>query len=161
MSNIYNELPPLLDFHSQLRAFHFAISSGQLSLDRSVEVEKVVVDDASRLINLGVRAYQGITGEADKAEALTVLTQRTGASWKQMQMTETIEDALRMAIVNAATTIESVYDDKLDDAAESVFAHTVQAVDAACEDLARGLGFGYYGLDYLLSETPDVDGPAL
>ena len=116
----------------------------------------MVVDDASRLIELGVRAYQGVTGETDKAEALFALTQRTKLAWSHMQMTETVEDALRMAIVNTATTIESVYYGKLDDAAKSVFTHTVQAVDAACGDLARGLGFSYYGLDYFLGETPDV-----
>lgn len=160
MSDVYDVPPELLDFHSQLRAFHFAISSGQLSLDGGVE--KWAIDEASVLIESGVRAYQSISGESDRTAALRLLTQRNKLVWMQMQMAESVDDALRMAIVNTAATIECAYYGKLDDVAKSAFAHVVQAVDAACEDLARGVGVreSHYGLDHLARE-PDIDGPAL
>lgn len=160
MSDVYNVPPELLDFHSQLRAFHFAISSGQLSLDGGVE--KLAIDGATALIESGVRAYQSISGESDKAAALRVLTRRNKLAWMQMQMAESVDDALRMAIVNTAATVECVYYGKLDDVAKGAFVHVVQAVDAACGDLARGVGVreSHYGLDYL-AEEPDINGPSL
>jgi hypothetical protein len=161
MSNTDTDLSALLNFHSQLRAYHFAISSGQLSLSGTDEVTQSVVGDASGLISAGLRAYQSITGDSDKAVALGVLTkQKTKTSWRRMAMAETVEGALRLAVANSSYVIERIYDGNLDDVAKDSFANVVQMVDAACEDLARGVSVSYYGLDHLAKDL-DFDGPSL
>lgn len=160
MSNTDTDLSALLNFHSQLRAYHFAISSGQLPLSGTDEVTQSVVGDASGLISAGLRAYQSITGDSDKAVALGVLTQRAQTSWRRMAMAETVEGALRLAVENSSYVIERIYDGKLDDVTKDAFVNVVQMVDAACEDLARGVSVSYYGLDYLAKDL-DFDGPSL